>query len=235
MPMFERGDSSGFLVVDRWDGGVGWIAHPGETGRRASHAVVEPDSDDVWLFDPLDAPGVHDLVGEQSVGSVAGVAVLSDYHVRDAEHLADRFGVPVTIPEGLDRAAARVDGPVERTEGPIAGFEWQVLKPLHAYREAVAYRASDRTLYVPDFLSSCEPFLVGDERLSMNTLSRLRPPREPFASVDPDRIVLGHGEGIFEGAPDALSDAFGNARRRFPRALRSQFRADLRAFLGAVR
>lgn len=233
--MYERGDSQGFLVVDRWDGGVGWIAHPDEASRRASHVVVEPGSDDVWLFDPIDAPGVHDLVGEQSVGSVAGVAVLSDYHVRDAEALAEQFDVPVTVPQSLDRAAARVDGPVERTEGPIAGFEWRVLKPLHAYREAVAYRASDRTLYVPDFLSSCEPFLVGDERLAMNTLSRLRPPQEPFASVDPARIVLGHGEGIFEDAPGALADAIGNARRRFPRALRSQFPADVRALVGAVR
>lgn len=233
--MYERGDSRGFLVVDRWDGGVGWIAHPGEASRRASHAVVEPDSDDVWLFDPIDAPGVHDLVGEQSVGSVAGVAVLSDYHVRDAERLADRFGVPVTVPTGLDRAAARVDGPVERTDGPIAGFDLHVLKPLHAYREAVAYRASDRTLYVPDLLCSCEAFRVGDERLGMNTLSRLRPPREPFASVEPARIVLGHGEGVFEDAPAALADAIGNARRRFPLALRSQLSTDVRALVGAVR
>lgn len=235
MPMYERGDSSGFLVVDRWDDGVGWIAHPGEDGRRASHAVVDPETDGVWLFDPIDAPGVHDIVGEQSVGSVAGVAVLSDYHVRDAERLADQYDVPVTVPAGLDRAAGRIDGAVERVDGSIAGFELHTLKPLYAYREAIAYRASDRTLYVPDFLTSCEQFLVGDERLAMNTLSRLRPPCNRFDGFEPTRIVLGHGEGIFERAPAALADAVENARRRFPRAVRTQLPADWRAFADALR
>ena len=48
-------------MIGRWDGGVGWIAHPEERGRRASHAIRGEDGD-VGVFDPLDAPGVDDLL-----------------------------------------------------------------------------------------------------------------------------------------------------------------------------
>lgn len=232
--MYERGDAEGFLVVDRWEHGVGWIAHPDEESRRTGHAVVDPSTEDVWLLDPLRAPGVDDLIGEQSVGRVAGVLVCSDYHVRDAEHFAEQYDVPVTVPASLDRAAGRIDRAVERTEGPVAGFEFRTLRPLYAWREVVAHRPADGTLYVPDFLTSCEPFLVGGERLAMPTLSRLRPPADRFADLNLDRIVLGHGEGIFEDPEGALEEALTNARRRFPRALRTQFPRELRAFYGAL-
>ena len=40
MPIFDRTESKNHQVIDRWDGGIGWIAHPDEDSRRASHAVV---------------------------------------------------------------------------------------------------------------------------------------------------------------------------------------------------
>ena len=46
--------------IDRFDGGVGWIAYPEETMERASHALAvhdeEGDADEVWVIDPVDAP-----------------------------------------------------------------------------------------------------------------------------------------------------------------------------------
>lgn len=232
MPMFARGEPEGFLVVDRWEHGVGWIVHPEETMRRNSHAAVDPRSDDIWLFDPIYAPGVDDLILEQSVGQVEGVAVLSNAHVRDAAKFAEQYEVPVTVPEGLDRAAEAVDAPVERASDSVAGFELRQLSPLLGQRETIAYRPADRTLYVPDFLTTCKLCLVGDERLGMNTLSRLRPPRKRFLDLDPERVILGHGEGVFERAPQVLADALENARRRFPLALRSQLGTDLKAYRG---
>jgi len=54
--------------IDRFDRGVGWIAYPGEAMERASHAIAVPnesETDDVWVFDPVDAPGVDDLGGSR--------------------------------------------------------------------------------------------------------------------------------------------------------------------------
>jgi hypothetical protein len=46
-------------------------------------------------------------------------------------------------------------------------------------------------------------------------------------------VSVGHGEGIFEGARGALSEALDGARVRFPAAL-ANLPAELRAMLGAV-
>lgn len=234
MPVYDRSDPDRLRIVDRWDvensAGFGWFAHPDEFGRRTSHAVRGPDG--VWLFDPLDAPGIDEHLAD--LGDVAGVAVLSDYHARDAAAFARRNDVPVTVPSWLSRVTERVDAPVEVVDGAVAGFELRRLKPLRAWRECLAYREADGTLYVPDFLSTHPKFTVGDERLGLPTGSRLFPPREQFADVDPERIILGHGEGLFDGPAEALADTIANARKRFPRALVSNPRAELRAMLGAL-
>ena len=51
MPM-KGGDSDEYREIDRWDRGVGWIAHPGETMQRASHALVG-DEGGLWVIDPV--------------------------------------------------------------------------------------------------------------------------------------------------------------------------------------
>lgn len=229
--MYDRTDPADPAVIDRFEGGVGWIAHPEEEGRRAGHAIRGDDG--VWLFDPLDAPGVDDLVSD--FGEVAGVAVLSGYHARDAGAFADRYDVPVHVPAWIDRAAARIDAPTERFTNGVGGFEVRELNPLRAWHEAIAYRETNGTLYVPDFLVADPAFTVAGERLSMNTLSRLASPPAAFDGLEPDRILFGHGEGVFEDATAALEDSLSNARRRFPRALVANGWTELRAMLGAYR
>jgi hypothetical protein len=229
--VYDRTASDDYRTVDRWADGVGWIAHPTEGGRRTSHAVACEDG--VWLVDPLDAPGVDDLV--TSLGEVAGVVVLSDYHARDAGAFADRYGLPVTVPAWLSRVPDRVDAPVEYVEGGFAGFDLYRVRPLYAWRECLAYRPADGTLYVPDYLSPLPAFTVGDERLGLSAFSRLSPPRGTVADLEPERIVFGHGAGVFRDATGALTDALDGARRRFPRALVSNLPRELRAMLGALR
>ena len=91
MPMYRRDDAADYRIVDRWADGVGWQAHPGESGLRTSHALRAPDGG-VWLVDPLDAPDVEDAYAD--LGEVAGVAVLADYHARDAATFAKRHDAP---------------------------------------------------------------------------------------------------------------------------------------------
>lgn len=232
--MYVRDDADEVREIDRWDRGVGWMAFPSEGGRRASHALVGDDGG-VWVFDPLDAPGVDELLGEQ--GEVAGVVVLSDYHARDADTLAARHGVPVYVPEWLSRVVPRVDAPTERVADELAGsgFRLRSCRPLPGWREAIAYRESDGTLYVPDVLGTASQFRVGDERLGVYLLVRPFPPARAFAGVAPDRILVGHGEGVFDDADRALADALDGARRRFPRALVENGATQMRALLEAIR
>jgi hypothetical protein len=203
VPVYDRGDAERLQVIDRWDDGVGWLAHPAETGRRASHAVRADDG--VWVLDPVDAPGVDDLLAE--LGEVAGVAVLSSYHARDAGALAARHDVSVHIPEWMDRVAERVDGRAERYEESFgaSGFEVSRIEPLGDWQEAVAYRPADGTLIVQDLLASGPGYTVADERVGVTLMFRLSPPREPFADLEPERILFGHGEGVFEDATPACT------------------------------
>jgi len=230
--MFRRDGGTDYRVVDRWHRGVGWQAHPAEGGLRTSHALCDPDGG-VWLVDPLDAPGVEAVYAD--LGKVVGVAVLADYHARDAAGFAERHGVPVTVPTGLDRAADIVDVPVRCVTDSLAGFELRRCSPLGAWTETVAYRERDGTLYVPDVLSSGAAFTVGDERLGLNVLARLSPPRGTFADIDPDRVLLGHGRGVFDDASGALDDSMQNARRRLPRALVSTAPRELKGMVDAIR
>jgi hypothetical protein len=231
VPTYDRGQATDLREIDRWDGGVGWLAHPAEGGGRASHAVDAADGG-VWVLDPLDAPGLDDLLADR--GDVRGVVVGSDYHARDAGAVARRHDVAVHVHRSLDRIADRVDAPVERFDDALGAFDPIPLRPLFAWRETALYRPDDGTLYVPDFLSSHPKFRVGGERIGMPTLSRLTAPPARLAALDPERILFGHGEGVFDGAAAALSDALGGARRRFPRAL-ANLPAELRAILGALR
>lgn len=229
MPVYERGPATDLVVVDRWAAGFGWLAHPDEAGGRVSHAIRGPDG--IWLFDPLDAPGLDDRLA--TLGEVTGVAVLSDYHARDAGTLASRHDVPVTVPTWLSRVSDRVDAPVERTTGPVAGFSLRRLRPLLAWNEALAYRPGDRTLYAPDYLSSHPKFCVGAERVGLPTPARLSPPT--FTDYEPERILFGHGSGIHAEATTALRALSAGARRRLPRALVGNLPGEIRAMFDAVR
>ncbi|MCU4739847.1 hypothetical protein OB955_09930 [Halobacteria archaeon AArc-m2/3/4] len=222
-------------LVDRWgdDEGVSWIAHPAEEGQRASHAVRCEEG--VWIVDPLEARGVHEAITE--LGPVAGVAVLSSWHARDAGEFARRYDVPVSLPTWMTRVEARVDAPVERYERTLgeSGIHVSLSNPLPTWREGIAYRESDGTLLVPESAGTAAPFLVGDERLGLELSRRLRPPRVSLAGLEPERVLVGHGPPVYEDATAALDEALATARRRFPRALVEHGPDSVRSVLEAVR
>jgi hypothetical protein len=218
--------------IDRWDGGVGWIAHPEETMRRASHALKTNDG--VWLIDSVDAEGVDELVAEY--GEVAGVVLLSNYHTRDADVFAERHGVSVYLSEGMEGISDDLDAPVERMAvgDTLGGYELlEVARRGNLWQEYALY--DGETLVVSESVGTAPYFCVGGERLGVPPLVRLTPPRETLGDIQPDRVLTGHGEGIDENAAEALEDALSNSRRRFPRALMSHGAKQIKTLTAAIR
>jgi hypothetical protein len=200
-------------MVDRWEGGVGWIAHPDEGMRRTSHALATDEG--VWLVDPVDADGVDDLVSEY--GEVAGVVVLSSYHSRDADTFAQRYDVPVHVPSFFDGLEGSCDAPVQEFFGTLGDSEYRLLE---LYDDAVWSDAAlwdGETLVVMEALATSPTQTVGDERLAVSFVRRLVPPRRALSGLHPERILVGHGEGVHADASAALETALATARRRAPR------------------
>lgn len=208
MPIKSSG-SAELTVIDRFDGGVGWIAYPDETMRRAAHAV-ESDGG-LWVFDPVDADGLDDLLAEY--GEVAGVVVGLDRHERDAAALAKRHDVSVHVPEWMGGVADEVDAPIERFGTELAGFTVQRLVDNPFWQEATFF--DGETLVVPEALGTVEYFRAGDERLGVHPMLRPLPPRS-LRGYDADRLLVGHGDGISEDVAPAIREAVDGARRNMP-------------------
>ncbi|WP_435154053.1 hypothetical protein [Haladaptatus sp. DFWS20] len=219
MPLKETHGSEGFREIDRWDGGVGWIAHPDETMQRASHALVADG--DVWVIDPVDTPELDDLLAE--FGEVAGVVVLLDRHMRDAEAIARKHEVPVYLPTWVRRSVSGV--PVRRFEQTLADTDFRALRLFDnpAWQEAGLYDETTGTLVVPESIGTAEYFRANHERLGVHPMIRLLPPDE-LRGLTPERILVGHGAGVFDAAAVTLADALDGSRRRYPSLLASTVR-----------
>lgn len=217
--MTTRDDSPGtFHEVDRFDRGVGWMVHPEETMQRTSHALQTDEG--VYLVDPLDCEGLDDELA--SLGNVAGVVVLCGFHTRDAGPIARRHEVPVYVPDWITRVPDRLPNDVDRRDLapgerlPGSDYELREVVTSRISSEGVLWHPDDRTLVVGDILQATEWQLSGDERIAVITAWRLLPPREALGQFSPERILTGHGEGIFENADDALQTALDEARRNAP-------------------
>lgn len=205
--MAMKGSGTGDLtVVDRFGGSVGWIAYPDETMQRASHAV-ESDGG-LWLVDPVDAEGLDDLLAEYA--DPEGVVVLLDRHKRDAAAIATRHDVPVYVPEWMSGVAGDLAAPIERFDDRLAGFEVIRLFDNPFWQEAVLF--DGETLVVPEALGTAPHFRAPDETLGVHPMLRPFPPKQ-LRVYDPDRLVVGHGEGCFESVGTAVRGAIDRARR----------------------
>ncbi|SFR41420.1 hypothetical protein [Halogeometricum limi] len=223
MPMKGRGTAE-YRVIDRWDGGVGWLAYPDEKMQRASHALVGDDGG-LWVFDPVDAPGLDELLAEY--GEVSGVVVGLDRHVRDAGKLANRHDVPVYVADWMSGVAGDVDAPVERFGRTLAdsGFEafTVVDSSLPPWQEVGFYHEASGTLLVPEALGTASYFCAPGERLGVHPMLRPLPPRRALRGYDPERVLVGHGAGVTENAATALRGALEDARKNLPSAYKKAF------------
>lgn len=198
-------------TVDRWDGGAGWIAHPGERMQRASHALVGDDGG-VWVVDPVDVPGLDDLLAE--FGTVAGIVVGLGRHKRDAAAVADRHDVPVYVPSIMAGVAADLAAPTELFEGRLgeSGYRARPVVDNPFWKEVALVDEAGDVLLVPEAVGTAPYYRARGERLGVHPMLRLFPPRT-LRDFEPARVLVGHGAGIDEDAPAALRAAIDGARR----------------------
>ena len=206
--------ASGLREIDRWDGGVGWIANPGERLERASHALAADGG--ALVVDPVDAQGLDELL--ETVGPVSGVVVLLDRHVRDVAAIAERHEVPVYLHETLAGVATGLDVPVEPFEHTLPGTEYRAVPVVtnRFWREVALLDERAGTLVVPEAVGTASYYLTGPERLGVHPALRLRPPRRILGGLEVERVLVGHGQGVQTEATLALDEALAGARRRAP-------------------
>ena len=180
-------------LVDEFESGFGWIVE--ERLERSSHALLVDGR--VWLTDPVEADGVEERI--RALGEPAGVLQLLDRHNRDGAAWAAKLGVPL----------------VRAWEG--APVETLRVRDWRKWREVALWEPRSRTLVCADALGTLPYFRAGGEQVGWHPLVRPLLPQS-FAAVQPERILVGHGAGIHEGAADALADLLRHGRRRLPAA-----------------
>jgi hypothetical protein len=187
----------GVRFVDEIGFAFGWIASEPGFMQRASHAVAAQGR--VWVLDPVADERALGRAAE--LGEPAGVVQLLDRHGRDCRAVAEQLGVPHH----------------EVPEQPPAGAPFEVLPLLRRrwWHEVALWFAERRTLVCADAVGTAPYYRGPGERLGVSPLLRLTPPRQLLA-VEPDHLLVGHGEGIQEDAAAALREAIRLARRRTP-------------------
>jgi hypothetical protein len=189
---------TGTRFCDELPFGFSWLVE--EPATRTSHALASDGR--VWLFDPVDwAPALERAV---TLGDPVAIVQLLDRHRRDCARIAARLGVPhIVVPDALEGSP----------------FTCLPLVRLHGWRETALWWPETRTLVVAEAIGTNAFFRAGDERAGVHLLLRLAPPRR-LAALEPEHLLVGHGEGEHGGAAAvALREAIANSRRRLPRAL----------------
>jgi hypothetical protein len=181
---------------DETDWGFGWV--PEERLARCSHALRAEGR--VWVFDPVDAPGVEERILE--LGEPAGVIQLLDRHRRDSDVLAERLGVP------------RYETPFQGVPG--APFDPVPIARHRLWREVALWWQEERVLLCGDVLGTVGYFLAPGEKLGVHPLLRFAPPKA-LTRFAPEHVLCGHGQGVHgDEAAAALDEALSTARRRLP-------------------
>jgi hypothetical protein len=167
---------------------------------RTSHALAADGR--VWLVDPVDWPDAIERA--RTLGELSGVLQLLDRHNRDCARLAQQLGVPHLVAPG---------------EIPQSPFECIPLERMKLWTETALWWPQTRTLVVAEALGTNSFYTGGHAELGVHFLLRVKPPAV-LAHVEPEHILVGHGEGVHGAAAAAnLTHALKTSRRALPGVL----------------
>ena len=203
-------------VVDRWESGISWtVAEEVDGMHRTSHAI-ETDAG-VWVIDPVDAPGLDEEIA--TLGEVVGVTLLLDRHKRDTAAVAERHGVPVSLPERLAGVADELDAETEVYSRALPDTDFRTITVVdnRLWHEVALYDEAEGTLIVPESVGTVDFFTTDEERLGVHPARRLFPPRKSLGGLSPERVLVGHGPGVFDDAANALRVALARSRKSAPK------------------
>ncbi len=194
--------------------------HPGDGdgfgARVGSYAVLA--GDELLLIDPLLA--AEDVAAAERLDALAGgarrtsILVTIGYHVRSAETLAARYGAtvhgPPQVARRLDRAPfARLE---PGTPGPAGVLAHAIGRPRRG--ETPLWLPSHRALAFGDALVATP---AGELRMWCQDRDepgrrafyreRFAPTLQPLADLEPDHVLVTHGEPVIGDGARALRGA----------------------------
>jgi hypothetical protein len=177
--------------------GFSWIVD--EPATRTSHALAAEGR--VWLVDPVRFEPA--LARARELGVPAGVLQLLDRHNRDCASIAAELDVPHLI--APDAVVA-------------SPFETIALVRSKRWRETALWWGATRTLVVAEAIGTNRFFTAGRDPAGVHLFLRLSPPRDALAGLEPDHLLVGHGEGLHgTEAAAGLHAALAHARSGLPR------------------
>lgn len=179
--------------------GFSWVVR--EPMTRTSHALAGGGR--VWLVDPVDWPDA--LERAAGLGEPAAVLQLLDRHNRDCAAIAARLGVPHLV------APATLPG---------TPFEAIEVKRSRRWQEVALWWEAERTLVVAEAIGTNPFFTGGRDPAGVHLLLRLTPPRRQLGALEPEHLLVGHGEGLHgDAAAAGLRTALARSRTGLPRVL----------------
>jgi hypothetical protein len=186
------------FCADLGPDGFSWIVE--EPMARTSHALSAGGK--FWLVDPVDWPDAIDRAF--ALGEPAGVLQLLDRHNRDCAALAERLGIPrLVAPDDV----------------PGSPFECIAVKRMRYWKETALWWPETKTLVVAEAVGTHAFSTGGEGPVGVHLLLRLTPPNV-LAAYEPERLLVGHGEGVHGAAATAgLRHALTHSRRGLPHVL----------------
>jgi hypothetical protein len=182
---------------DRAEQGFSWIVD--EPMTRASHALA--DEGRVWLVDPVRFEPA--LARARAFGEPTAVLQLLDRHNRDCAVIARELDVPhLVAPDAI----------------PDSPFATIPLRRTKRWRETALWWPAQRTLVVAEAIGTNRFFAAGGDAAGVHLLLRLSPPRDELGALQPEHLLVGHGEGLHgRDATEGLRLALDRSRSGLPR------------------
>lgn len=220
MPLRKDAPGADLNILKEWEHGFTWMAHPDEDLQRSSQAIEV--SGDVWLVDAMDADGLDKRLAD--LGEVAGVVMLGNHHERHMDRIAQRHDVAVHVPEWFHDSSLDFDAPVVRFDSELGetGFELLFLRDNFFRQEGALYHSERKTLVVSDTLMSAV-FTAEPGRVELFPPARLVPTYDALRGLEVDRLLLSHGDPVFDDVEDQID-----------RALAQEYRSTFSAVIGSV-